>query len=130
MSVLQELYDSEINFQISCFWDGRFEVALGDQSNGFKESKSFDTVDECLYWLESAAVRWFPESCFAKKRREKSICVWTPRDVDLWRPSCKSDVWMATLNPNDAGVVYCPYCGNSIDIQYVGDLTTKGELLS
>jgi hypothetical protein len=27
---LQELYDREINFKIEAFWDGGFDVALGD----------------------------------------------------------------------------------------------------
>ena len=31
-SICQRLYDSEINFTISCFWDDGFVVMLGDSS--------------------------------------------------------------------------------------------------
>jgi hypothetical protein len=30
VSIFQRLYDSEINFEVSCFWDGEFDVRLGD----------------------------------------------------------------------------------------------------
>jgi len=33
---LQAMYDSEINFSISTFWDGGFDWKLGDAMNGFK----------------------------------------------------------------------------------------------
>jgi len=29
------LYDSEINFEISCFWDAGFNWKLGDSVNGY-----------------------------------------------------------------------------------------------
>ena len=32
---LQELYEKEINFEISCFYDNAFEVRLGDPQNGY-----------------------------------------------------------------------------------------------
>jgi hypothetical protein len=32
---LQRLYDSEINFELSCFWDGGFIWKLGDSANGY-----------------------------------------------------------------------------------------------
>ena len=34
-STFQRLYDSEINFEVSCFWDADFDVRLGDALNGF-----------------------------------------------------------------------------------------------
>jgi hypothetical protein len=34
-SVLQQIYDSEINASVSWFWDGGFAVKLGDSINGF-----------------------------------------------------------------------------------------------
>jgi hypothetical protein len=35
MSILQRLYDSEINFEVSGFYDAGFDVRLGDHLNGF-----------------------------------------------------------------------------------------------
>ena len=34
MSILQRLYDSEINFEVSGFYDAGFDVRLGDHLNG------------------------------------------------------------------------------------------------
>jgi hypothetical protein len=34
MNILQMFYDSEINFELSCFWDARFTWKLGDYANG------------------------------------------------------------------------------------------------
>ena len=38
-SVFQRLYDSEINFSVSCFWDGGSIVRLGDDVNGFTDEE-------------------------------------------------------------------------------------------
>jgi hypothetical protein len=35
MSILQRLYDSEINFEVAGFYDAGFDVRLGDALNGF-----------------------------------------------------------------------------------------------
>ncbi len=32
---LQEFYEREINFEISCFYDNAFAVRLGDPQNGY-----------------------------------------------------------------------------------------------
>jgi hypothetical protein len=39
VSILQRLYDSEINFEVSCFWDAGFDVRLGDAVNGFLDPR-------------------------------------------------------------------------------------------
>jgi hypothetical protein len=51
IGVLKELYDSEINFSISCDSDGGFDVRLGDEYNGWKESKNFRDLDVGVRWL-------------------------------------------------------------------------------
>ena len=63
---LQDLYDSEINYSIETFWDGGFTVKLGDEMNGFVSSGSFDTFNECVYWLADESIKMFPNSTFAK----------------------------------------------------------------
>jgi hypothetical protein len=65
--VLQALYRSEINVTISCFWDGGWEVQLGDQLNGFVAETWFDNakLDDAAAWLADNAKRHFPKSEFA-----------------------------------------------------------------
>ena len=66
---LQRLYDSEINFRVSCFWDAGVDWALGDEGNGFKASGNAATVEEALRELFDAASTHFPESFFATGKR-------------------------------------------------------------
>ena len=62
---LQKLYDSEINFSISTFWDGGFDVKLCDQMNGYKAESNFKTFNEALIWLQQSAIEHYPESAYA-----------------------------------------------------------------
>jgi len=72
MSILQELYDSEINFEIRCFWDAGFQVRLGDETNGFVYESERDslalTLREAVDVLRDRAVACYPESQFARER--------------------------------------------------------------
>ena len=64
---LNALYDSEINVEISSFWDGGWTVKIGDQMNGFKAEMTFDDLDEnTARWLTKTACELYPESVFAK----------------------------------------------------------------
>lgn len=65
MNVLQALYNSEINFAISTFWDGGFEVKLGDIYNGFKAATNVRTWAEVEKWLDEEARKHFPKSLYA-----------------------------------------------------------------
>ena len=73
MTVPQRLYDSEINYGISCFWDGGWEVALGDDMNGHKAEASLDSYNEVLVWLDQQARKHYPESYYATGKRAASI---------------------------------------------------------
>ena len=66
MSIFQKLYDSEINFCVETFWDGGFDVKIGDKMNGFKASACLMDWSEVDAWLHEKAVELFPESTFAK----------------------------------------------------------------
>ena len=59
-----KLYESEINFMASTFWDGGFVVKLGDHLNGFKACGNFDTWTDACEWLAGRACEHFPGSCF------------------------------------------------------------------
>ena len=67
VSVFQRLYDSEINFEVSSFWDGGFDVRLGDTMNGFRERGKAQTWSQVAEWLRTAALKHYPDSAFAKQ---------------------------------------------------------------
>ena len=69
--ILQDLYDSEINFTIAAFWDGGFQVkvGLGDEVNGFAAVETADDIVDAIEWLRVEAIERFPESVFAKTHR-------------------------------------------------------------
>ena len=72
--VLQRLYNSEINIELSSFWDSGFDYKLGDTLNGFSEvpqkilsTSIINTIDAIAF----AAVNQYPDSDFAKWYRSK-----------------------------------------------------------
>lgn len=65
MSMLQPLYDSEINFSLSSFWDGGITARLGDEMNGFVAVETFEKVHDAEMWLLNIARIKFPDSKFA-----------------------------------------------------------------
>ena len=69
MDILQELYDSEINFHLSTLWDGGFDWRLGDEMNGFKASGCGLTLDDALDALVQATLEHYPDSVFAVSKR-------------------------------------------------------------
>lgn len=68
VTVLAELYDSEINVSISCLWDGGWDLKVGgSEVAGFKVEGSLDR-DATGYigqWLAEQAAALYPESQFA-----------------------------------------------------------------
>ena len=66
--VINDLYESEINFNLSTFWDAGYNVQLGDNQNGFKdESNMLDTLDEVASELMRMTMKHYPDSEFTKK---------------------------------------------------------------
>lgn len=64
--VPQRLYDSEINFNISCFWDGGFNAKLGDTINGYYAvGTELETYRDALVWLDEQARKFYPKSLYA-----------------------------------------------------------------
>jgi len=76
--ILQRMYDSEINFRISTFWDSGFYWQLGDESNGFKAEGNTFTFGEAVESLELAAHQHYQESSFHLGREE-----WAKRNKEL-----------------------------------------------
>ncbi len=65
--LLQDLYDSEINFQISTFWDMGYNLRLGDEANGFVAETTVKTISEACAWLSEQALKHYPNSVYAKR---------------------------------------------------------------
>jgi hypothetical protein len=63
--VLKQLYESEISCSISSFWDGGWDVKLGDEMNGFVAEGNFHTLDEAAEFLDRQARIHFRESVYA-----------------------------------------------------------------
>jgi len=62
MDILQKLYDNEINFSIDVFWDGGFELKLGDKINGFQAGGNVDTWEEAEDWFYRHAKINYPDA--------------------------------------------------------------------
>jgi hypothetical protein len=65
MSIMQRLYDSEINATVSSFWDDGFYVKLGDEMNGFRAEGHCATWADVEEWLAAMARAYYPTSAFA-----------------------------------------------------------------
>lgn len=70
MSIMQDLYHSEINFSVSTFWDGGFDVKIGDDMNGFVAETTLDRWGMVEPWLKEQALLHFPRSLFALMYRD------------------------------------------------------------
>lgn len=71
LAAMQELYDSEINCQISSFWDTGYTAKLGDEMNGFVDSRGFETIEDAMNWLVHRAIEIYPDSEYAHNRKAK-----------------------------------------------------------
>jgi hypothetical protein len=62
--ILDDLYASEINASISWLWDGKIDVKLGDEMNGYKAEGKVSTFAEAAGWLRDQACQHYPDSGF------------------------------------------------------------------
>jgi hypothetical protein len=65
-SVLQRLHDSEINVELSSFYDCGFWWKLGDEMNGYVAEGHASTPDEAVARIVRAAIQHYPNSHFAR----------------------------------------------------------------
>ena len=69
-TVMRDLYNSEINCSVSCFWDGGWTVKIGDFINGFQAEATIDNSDfwglEAARWLDTKARQLYPGSDYVK----------------------------------------------------------------
>ena len=69
-AIPQALYDSEINFSISCYYDGGWIIKLGDDDNGRDAEVRIEPplkFEDALQRLKLLAIRYYPESNFEKR---------------------------------------------------------------
>ena len=76
-AVLDDLYASEINVEISWLWDGGIDVKvgrrrginvkLGDPLNGYEAKGKVKTMAEAAVWLRDQACQHYSDSEFARK---------------------------------------------------------------
>jgi hypothetical protein len=70
--ILDDLYNSEINFKIATDWDAGWTVALGSDYSGFVAQANVRTFDEACKWLRAEAIKCFPDSAFARAATEST----------------------------------------------------------
>jgi hypothetical protein len=81
-TILQDLYDSEINIEISWIWDGGFNIKLGDEMNGFKDDDNVQRGEYIVDTIIKLAWKYYPNSKFVKKYRNPP---WTPFQASITR---------------------------------------------
>lgn len=61
-TAMATLYRHEINCGISCFWDGGWDVWIGDEMNGRRAETNLlpGELDQAGSWLLATAMRLFP----------------------------------------------------------------------
>jgi hypothetical protein len=64
--MLQKLHDSEINAQISTFFDKSISWKLGDEMNGWTHEGVASSVAEAEEQMAEAATKQWPDSAFAQ----------------------------------------------------------------
>jgi hypothetical protein len=63
---LQKIYDSEINVEISWFWDSGVAINLGDPMNGYVAQTEVKTMADVIPWLKRAIAKHCPDSTYIK----------------------------------------------------------------
>lgn len=71
MSIPQELYDSEINFEIATDSEAGFRGRLGHWLNGYDAEVWADSFDEVADKLRRKAIELYPNSRFAREYKNK-----------------------------------------------------------
>ena len=71
--IIQRLHDSEINCQVSTFFDGNFDWQIGDAMNGFVAEGSAQTFTEAERQLAAKACYLYPTSVFAQTYLDEMV---------------------------------------------------------
>nr|WP_162759298.1 hypothetical protein [Brucella intermedia] len=66
LEVLKAAYDSDINIYLASFWDGGWEVRIGDEMDGFRAERRLRDIGKVAVWLKEEIILLFPDSEAAK----------------------------------------------------------------
>ena len=103
---LQNIYDSEINIELSWLWDGGVEVRLGDRLNGFVAETNVPVVADIIPWLQEAIAHFYPDSAYANNLptevRERAAAT-AVRPTNVRRPSNVSALRRPESEPRSNG---------------------------
>ena len=72
-NIFNDIYSSELNFQISTFWDSGYFINLGDEQNGFVRKAYADNFEGAVTELIRLVISEYPDSDFAKKYIKASV---------------------------------------------------------
>lgn len=78
MNIINELKRigaSEINFSISYFYDGCWQVRLGDDLNGFIYESSFGSFERAINKLIFEIIKKYPNSDYIKQLKKRCSTV-------------------------------------------------------
>lgn len=79
ITILQKMYDNEINIQLGWFWDSGVSAIIGDVMNGITAKENFSNVIEAIDWIivwlchhrpEGDFVLWFLKT-YLKREGDK-----------------------------------------------------------
>jgi hypothetical protein len=120
---LQKIYDSEINVEISWFWDAGVDIRLGDKVNGYLAEQNVPSVAEILPWLQEAIAHFYPTSTYARSLESEvhehaSRRIFTPPSVGatVTCPHCGAP-HAAPPGMDELIAVVCMHCGNSVKVE-------------
>ncbi|HEY3911729.1 MAG TPA: hypothetical protein VGM07_17855 [Stellaceae bacterium] len=65
-AIIAALHDSEINGEVSWFYDGVWRVRLGDSDKAIAAEATLGSADGAAEWLRANPVRRYPHSEFAR----------------------------------------------------------------
>jgi hypothetical protein len=72
LTVMQQLYASELSSGLQWTWDAGFEVLLGDPYNGLREQHHFgpEELEAAAAWLDQVARAAYPDSDYAQRTED------------------------------------------------------------
>ena len=71
MSVLQDIYDSEVDIYIATFWDGGYEVKIGNFQGGWVAEGKVDRFGMVEAWFIEQMFKYYPHSSFVHQYRDE-----------------------------------------------------------
>jgi hypothetical protein len=120
---LQNIYDSEINMEISWFWDGGIDIRLGDKMNGYLAEGNVPSVDEIIPWIQEAIAHFYPESAYARslsteirERASRQVFRQPSVGVRVVCPHCGAP-HAAPPGMDELFQFVCMHCGNSVEVE-------------